>query len=117
MNARTRTYTAYRIGVGIAGAILLVVASLLAPAGKRKNVFLVFCGFGIGWVSATIARYVYPPRRSTGRISVRGPDLPESGDREHTILYAASGRDCICARPFRQRKGWLTPHQLHWRIG
>ena len=34
MNARTRSYTTY---------------------------FLVFGGFVIGWLSATIARYVYPP--------------------------------------------------------
>ena len=30
-------------------------------ADKRKNTFLVFLGFAIGWVSATIARYVDPP--------------------------------------------------------
>jgi hypothetical protein len=56
-----RTYTAYSIGVGIVWAIVLVLASLLDPAGKRNNIFLVFFGFAIGWVSATIARYVYPP--------------------------------------------------------
>jgi hypothetical protein len=56
-----RSYTAYSIGVGIVWAIVLMLASLLDPAGKRNNIFLVFFGFAIGWVSATIARYVYPP--------------------------------------------------------
>jgi hypothetical protein len=72
MNARMRTYTAYSIGVGIAWAILLVLASLLDPAGKRNDILLVFFGFAIGWVSATIARYVYPPpkkyRQGTGNV-------------------------------------------------
>ena len=57
MNAWTRSYTAYSVAVGIVWAVLL----LLAPAGKRHTIFLVFGGFVIGWLSATIARYVYPP--------------------------------------------------------
>ena len=61
MNSRMRSYAAYSVGVGIVWAIRLVLAWLLGPAGKRNNVFLVFFGFAIGWVSATIARYVYPP--------------------------------------------------------
>jgi Na+-transporting methylmalonyl-CoA/oxaloacetate decarboxylase gamma subunit len=61
MNPRMRTYTAYSIGVGIVWAVLLVLVALLAPAGKRNDIFLVFLGFAIGWLSATIARYVYPP--------------------------------------------------------
>ena len=61
MNSRLRTYTAYSIGVAIVWAILLVLVAALASAGKRNNIFVVFFGFAIGWVSATIARYVYPP--------------------------------------------------------
>jgi hypothetical protein len=61
MSARMRTYTAYSIGVGIVWTVLLVLASSLDPAGKRNNILLVFFGFAIGWLSATIARYVYPP--------------------------------------------------------
>jgi hypothetical protein len=38
-----------------------MLASLLDPAGKRNAIFLIFFGFAIGWVSATIARYVYTP--------------------------------------------------------
>ena len=53
MNPRIRTYTAYSAGVGIVWALLLVLASLLDPAGKRSDIFLVFSGFVIGWLSAT----------------------------------------------------------------
>ena len=71
MNARMRTYTAYSIGVGIVWAVLLVAASLVDSASKRHDVLLVFFGFAIGWLSATIARYVYPPpkkyRQDTGQ--------------------------------------------------
>jgi len=61
MNARTRSYTTYSVAVGIVWAVLLLLVSWLAPADKRHTIFLVFGGFVIGWLSATIARYVYPP--------------------------------------------------------
>lgn len=61
MNARMRSYTTYSIAVGIVWAVLLIVVSSVDPAGKRNNILLVFAGFAIGWLSATIARYVYPP--------------------------------------------------------
>lgn len=71
MNARIRTYTASSAEVGIVWALLLVLASLLDPAGRRNILFLVFSGFVIGWLSAAIARYVYPPpkkyRQDTGK--------------------------------------------------
>lgn len=71
MNAQRGTYTAYSIGVGTVWAAILVIASLVSPADKRKTIFLTFGGFTIGWVSATIARYVYPPPkrylRDTGK--------------------------------------------------
>ena len=71
MNARIRTDTAYSVGVGIVWALLLVLASLLDPAGRRNILFLVFSGFVIGWLSATIARRGYPPpkkyRQGTGK--------------------------------------------------
>jgi hypothetical protein len=51
-------------------AVILVLVSLLGSADKRDKFFLVFLGFAVGWVSATIARYVYPPpknyRQDTG---------------------------------------------------
>jgi membrane-associated phospholipid phosphatase len=61
MNARRGTYTTYSIGVAIVWAVILLLTSLLASADKRHTIFVVFGGFAIGWLSATIARYVYPP--------------------------------------------------------
>jgi hypothetical protein len=61
MDDRMRSYTTYSIAVGLVWVILLVLASAFASASKRHDIFVVFGGFVIGWVSATIARYVYPP--------------------------------------------------------
>jgi hypothetical protein len=73
MNPRMRSYTTYSIAVGIVWAVLLLLTSLLDSASTRHNVFVVFGGFVIGWLSATIARYVYPPpkkyRRDAGQAS------------------------------------------------
>jgi len=68
-----RTYTTYSIAVGLVWAVLLMLAWAVAPAGKWHSIVVVFLGFVIGWLSATIARYVYPPpkkyRRDSGRVS------------------------------------------------
>jgi hypothetical protein len=72
MNARMRSYTAYSIGVGIVWAILLILAPLGESAGKRNSILLVFFGFAIGWLSATIARYVYPPPKKHRQARVPG---------------------------------------------
>ena len=73
MKPRMRTYTAYSIAVGIVWAVLLLLASAFASADKRHNIYAVFGGFVIGWLSATIARHVYPPpkkyRPDTGTAS------------------------------------------------
>ena len=73
MNPRMRSYTTYSIAVGIVWAVLLLLASLLDSASTRHNIFVVFLGFAIGWLSATIARYVYPPpkkyRQDSGQAS------------------------------------------------
>jgi hypothetical protein len=61
MNARMRSYTTYSIAVGIVWAVILILSSSLASASKQHNILVVFAGFVIGWLSATIARYVYPP--------------------------------------------------------
>jgi hypothetical protein len=76
MSTRVRTYTAYSIGVGVVWAIVLVLASLLASAGRRNSIFVVFGGFAIGWISATIARYVYPPPKKYRQDVGAGPANP-----------------------------------------
>jgi hypothetical protein len=67
MNARFRTYTAYSIAVGVVWAVLLLLGSIFASADKLHNILMVFAGFVIGWLSATIARYVYPPPKKYQR--------------------------------------------------
>lgn len=60
-----RTYTAHSIACGIVWAVLLI-ASTLAGNGKSNHaVVYVFLGWWIGWLSATIARSVYPPPKRT----------------------------------------------------
>jgi hypothetical protein len=61
MRSRLHTYTAYSIGCAIAWAAVLAVAHR-----KEGEVLPVFAGWVIGWTSATIARYVYPPPRTIG---------------------------------------------------
>jgi hypothetical protein len=57
---KLRSYTTYSVGAGLVWAARLALVTKLDPANKRRN-YMVFAGFGIGWLSATIARYVYPP--------------------------------------------------------
>jgi membrane-associated phospholipid phosphatase len=54
-------------------AVILILTSLLASPSKAHTIFVVFGGFAIGWLSATIARYVYPPpkRQRRGADEVR----------------------------------------------
>jgi hypothetical protein len=69
MKKRLRTYTAYSIGCAVVWAVILIVVSTQASSHKGNNIRLVFFGWVLGWLSASIARVVYPPptsRRSTG---------------------------------------------------
>lgn len=56
-----RTYTAYSIGCAIAWAVLWLILALTAKKETLDDVLLVFGGWVIGWVSATLARSLYPP--------------------------------------------------------
>jgi len=60
MRGRLRTYVVYSIAVLVVWAVVLLVVALAAPAHLRTTL-LVFGGWAIGWLSGTIARYVYPP--------------------------------------------------------
>jgi hypothetical protein len=44
-----------------------VLAAPFEPAGRRNNIILVFPGFAVGWISATLARYIYPPPKKYRR--------------------------------------------------
>jgi hypothetical protein len=63
MRWRRNSYTGYSIGCAIVWAILLAVVSAAPDTDTRHKVALVFAGWWIGWLSATIARAVYPPPR------------------------------------------------------
>jgi hypothetical protein len=61
MRQRLRTYTGYGIGCVIAWAIILPAVAVL-DSKDILHIVLVLCGgWWIGWISATIARAVYPP--------------------------------------------------------
>ena len=56
-----RTYTSYSIACAIVWAVILIAVSSVADGATRHTFMLVFGGWVIGWLSATIARAVYPP--------------------------------------------------------
>jgi len=61
MRRNLRTYTGYSIGLAVAWAVVLLLVWGIDPPTTQRHVVFVFLGFAIGWVSATIARYIYPP--------------------------------------------------------
>lgn len=58
-----RNYWVYSVGLAIAWAVVLTIVAITRGSAEFRIVLLVFAGFVIGWVSTTIARYVYPPAR------------------------------------------------------
>ena len=60
MLRRHRTYKTYAVGCLIAWAIVLTAVYSVDSRRVWHNVLLFFAGWMVGWVSATIARSVYP---------------------------------------------------------
>ena len=58
---RFRNYWIYSAGLAIVWAIVLILARTIRGSEGMQTYLLVFYGYCIGWVSTTIARYVYPP--------------------------------------------------------
>ena len=56
-----RNYWRYSIGCFAVWAFLLVFVGAKRSNEDRHSALLVFGGWAIGWVSTTIARFVYPP--------------------------------------------------------
>ena len=54
-------YTAYSISCGVVWAALLIAGTLAGNGKAGHAVLYVFLGWVLGWLSATIARWVYPP--------------------------------------------------------
>ena len=58
---RFRNYWIYSAGLAIAWAVVLMLIRTIGGSESTQSILLVFFGLCIGWVSTTIARYVYPP--------------------------------------------------------
>lgn len=58
---RKRNFWSYSAGLAIAWAVVLLLTLIIRGSESAQITLLVFYGFCIGWVSTTIARYVYPP--------------------------------------------------------
>jgi membrane protein DedA with SNARE-associated domain len=68
MKFSMRTYTAYSIACVVVWAVLLAIVGFTGSHEKKHIILYVLLGWVIGWLSATIARFVYPPPKS--RMSV-----------------------------------------------
>lgn len=64
MRTRQGTYTAYSVACAIVWAVILAVLAAGGKTDKLRTVLPVCGGWWLGWTSATIARYVYPPPKS-----------------------------------------------------
>jgi hypothetical protein len=68
MRRRLSTYWSYSVACAFVWAAILVAVSSMSGAATRHTFFLLCGGWVIGWLSATIARSVYPPpRRHAGQ--------------------------------------------------
>lgn len=63
MKRLSHTYTGYSIACAIVWAAILAAVSATTDSATRDKFFTVCGGWWIGWLSATIARVVYPPPR------------------------------------------------------
>ncbi len=64
MKRSLNTYTAYSIGCAFVWLVILAFVVSVASDNTVHTFFLVFLGWVIGWLSATIARAAYPPPKS-----------------------------------------------------
>jgi hypothetical protein len=64
MRERLETYTAYSIGCAIVWALVLAILAAAGKKEKLRRILPVCGGWWLGWTSATIARYGYPPPKS-----------------------------------------------------
>lgn len=67
MGRRRQSYTAYSIGCAIVWAAILGALAASGEKERLRRILPVFGGWWLGWTSATIARFVYPPPRSRPR--------------------------------------------------
>jgi len=60
MSRRRKSYRAYSVGLVIAWTIALRLIWWLKGRAAFESASKVCMGFFLGWLSATIARYLYP---------------------------------------------------------
>jgi ABC-type Fe3+-siderophore transport system permease subunit len=63
---RLRNFWVYSLGPAVVWAIVLTLAFTIRGKEGAQPIRYVFLGYCIGWVSTTIARYVYPPPKTRG---------------------------------------------------
>ncbi len=56
-----RTNWLYSTGLALVWAVVLLLVLTIRGRASAHTALLVFLGYGRGWASTTIARYVYPP--------------------------------------------------------
>lgn len=56
-----RNYWTYSIACFLVWGVVLAIRAAIGNSSTTRSVLLVFGGWCIAWVSATIARSVYPP--------------------------------------------------------
>lgn len=66
MKARAKSYTGYSIGCAVVWAAILGVVAA-RDREKFRTILPVAGAWWVGWTSATIARYGYPPPKSRPR--------------------------------------------------
>jgi threonine/homoserine/homoserine lactone efflux protein len=60
MKDRQHSYKSYSIGCAIVWAVILIVVAMFKDESTMHTISLVCGGWWLGWLSATIARSIYP---------------------------------------------------------
>jgi hypothetical protein len=66
-----KSYKTYSVGCAIAWIGVLLAVRKRGDSATVRRVNLFCCGWWMGWLSATIARSVYPPPESAVAIGAR----------------------------------------------
>lgn len=90
MRDRLETYTAYSVGCAIVWAIILLGLIVAGKSDKLRTVLPVCGGWWIGWTSATIARYGYPPPKSRPPWAREGRSVVSEGATLASATQAVS---------------------------
>jgi hypothetical protein len=56
-----RKYWLYSAGLAVVWCVVIALSLGLGGEERLHKILPVFLGFLLGWLSTTIARYVYPP--------------------------------------------------------